>query len=201
VNDRPAAAAAEQRLYRRALHDLKAVDLAAYRAVERTHTPALDVPLRRLSLLANHSKLSFGVAAALFAFGGRRGRLAALSGVAALGLNSFIVNVPLKYAGRRARPDRTTDEGYEHRHVDMPSSTSFPSGHSASAFAFAQAVAAWRPELGLPLRLLAAAVAYSRVHTGVHYPGDVLAGSLVGMAIGEGTGRAAKLIERRVRAR
>ena len=79
----------------------------------------------------------------------------------------------------------------------MPTSTSFPSGHSASGFAFAQAVAATRPELGLPLRGLAAVVAYSRVHTGVHYPGDVLAGSLVGMAIGEGTARAARSLLRR----
>ena len=41
------------------------------------------------------------------------------------------------------------------------------------------------PLLGLPLRSVAAAVAYSRVHTGVHYPGDVLVGSIVGAAVGE----------------
>ena len=77
----------------------------------------------------------------------------------------------------------------------MPSSTSFPSGHSASAFAFAIAVGAFLPGLGVPLRFLAAGVAYSRVHTGVHYPGDAVVGSLVGASIG---GLVASRVRRRV---
>jgi membrane-associated phospholipid phosphatase len=181
----------------RFLDELKRMDLAVYRAVEGTDTPALDAPLRQLSRFANHAKLWLAVAVVLSAFGGRSGRRAALTGVAAVGVNSFVVNVPLKALGRRSRPPRSTDEELDERHVHMPTSTSFPSGHSASGFAFAQAVAATRPELGLPLRGLAAAVAYSRVHTGVHYPGDVLAGSLIGMALGEGTARGARWILRR----
>jgi membrane-associated phospholipid phosphatase len=61
----------------------------------------------------------------------------------------------------------------------MPSSTSFPSGHAASAFAFAYAVTRDLPGLAVPIGLLAGAVAYSRVHTGVHYPGDVVIGSIL----------------------
>jgi len=182
------------------LRELERVDLAVYRAVERTHTPALDAPLRQISRLANHAKLWLAIAALLFMFGGRSGRRAALTGAAAVGVNSFIVNVPLKFMGRRERPARSTDDDLEERHVRMPTSTSFPSGHSASGFAFAQAVAAIRPELGPPLRGLAAVVAYSRVHTGVHYPGDVLAGSLIGMAIGEGTARASRRLSRKLTA-
>jgi undecaprenyl-diphosphatase len=68
----------------------------------------------------------------------------------------------------------------------MPTSTSFPSGHAASGFAFAAAIGRDQPWLGVALRFLAATVAYSRVHTGVHYPGDIVVGSL----IGEGTGQA-----------
>jgi undecaprenyl-diphosphatase len=68
----------------------------------------------------------------------------------------------------------------------MPTSTSFPSGHAASGFAFAAAIGRDQPWLGLALRFLAAAVAYSRVHTGVHYPSDAVVGAL----IGEGTGQA-----------
>ena len=79
----------------------------------------------------------------------------------------------------------------------MPTSTSFPSGHSASAFAFAGAVAGSIPVLGAPLRGLATAVAYSRVHTGVHYPGDVIVGSVVGATIGEATALAARALRRR----
>ncbi len=48
------------------------------------------------------------------------------------------------------------------------------------AFAFAYAVGRHLPELAVPIRLLAGGVAYSRVHTGVHYPGDVVIGSIVG---------------------
>ncbi len=58
----------------KALHELAQVDLAVYRAIAGTPTPTLDEPLRRLSGLANHSKLWVGAAAALFAFGGPRGR-------------------------------------------------------------------------------------------------------------------------------
>lgn len=184
-----------------ALHELGQIDLAVYRAVASTPTPTLDEPLRRLSGLANRSKLWFGVAGALGAFGGRPGRRAALTGLAALGVNSAVVNLPMKFASRRARPDRDAAGVPAERHVPMPTSTSFPSGHSASAFAFATAVASSQPLLGVPLRALAAGVAYSRVHTGVHYPGDVVVGTLIGMTIGQTTALADRAIRRRLRRR
>jgi undecaprenyl-diphosphatase len=68
--------------------------------------------------------------------------------------------------------------------VRTPSSSSFPSGHSASAFAFATAVGGEIPALAPVLVPMAATVAYSRVHTGVHYPSDVAAGFVVGVACG-----------------
>ena len=183
-----------------ALHELGQVDLAVYRAIAGTPTPTLDEPLRRLSGLANHSKLWMAIAGALLAFGGRAGRRAALTGLVAVGVNSAVVNLPMKFASGRARPDRDAAGVPAERHVPMPTSTSFPSGHSASAFAFATAVASSQPALGVPLRGLAAAVAYSRVHTGVHYPGDVVVGSLVGMTIGQATALAARVLRRPRRA-
>jgi undecaprenyl-diphosphatase len=69
----------------------------------------------------------------------------------------------------------------------MPSSTSFPSGHAAAAFAFATGVGHVLPAAAIPLRGLAALVGYSRVHTGVHYPGDVVAGALMGTALAQFT--------------
>ena len=66
----------------------------------------------------------------------------------------------------------------------MPSSTSFPSGHSASAAAFAVAVGDLLPALKLPLRGAASVVASSRVYAGVHYLGDVLVGVTVGALLG-----------------
>jgi membrane-associated phospholipid phosphatase len=182
-------------------HELSDVDRAIYRAIASTPTPRLDEPLRRLSRLANHSKLWLGAAGALFLVGGRAGRRAAVTGLVAVGVNSAVVNLPLKFATERSRPDRETAGVPEERWVPMPTSTSFPSGHSASGFAFAGAVAGSMPGLAIPLRGLAAAVAYSRVHTGVHYPGDVVVGSLIGATIGEATSLAARaLIRRRTRA-
>ena len=162
------------------LRELGAVDRAVYEAVTRTPTAALDGPMRRLSDAANGSRLWLGIAAAMAVFGGRRGRQAALEGVVSIGVTSAVVNLGLKPVYARRRPDRADDEQLQARHVAMPSSTSFPSGHAASAFAFAYAVGRHLPGLAVPIRLLAAAVAYSRVHTGVHYPGDVVVGSVTG---------------------
>jgi membrane-associated phospholipid phosphatase len=162
------------------LRELGAVDRAVYEAVARTPTAALDGPVRRLSDAANGSRLWLGIAAAMAVFGGGRGRQAALEGVVSIGVTSAVVNLGLKPVYARRRPDRADDEQLQARHVAMPSSTSFPSGHAASAFAFAYAVGRHLPGLAVPIRLLAAAVAYSRVHTGVHYPGDVVVGSVTG---------------------
>jgi membrane-associated phospholipid phosphatase len=69
------------------------------------------------------------------------------------------------------------------RRVRMPKTRSFPSGHAASGFAFATGVATEAPLAGGLLTALAALVAYSRVHTGVHYPSDVVAGAVIGAAL------------------
>jgi undecaprenyl-diphosphatase len=183
------------------LHDLGQLDVAVYRAVAQTPTPSLDAPLRRLTGWANNSKLWLLIAAGLFALGGKPGRRAAITGVAALGMNSAIVNIPVKLASGRARPDREAAQVPDERRVPMPTSTSFPSGHSASGFAFADAVAAPLPAAAIPIRGLAVVVAYSRVHTGVHYPGDVIVGALIGGTIGESVGAVARRLTRRRRLR
>ena len=146
----------------------------------RTPTGALDGPVRRLSGVADRSKLWLAIAAVVAVAGGRRGRRAALEGVVAIGVTSATVNLGVKPIARRRRPERAQPALFEDRHVPMPRSASFPSGHAASAFAFAYAVGRHLPALAMPIRLLATAVAYSRVHTGVHYPGDVIVGSVTG---------------------
>jgi membrane-associated phospholipid phosphatase len=163
-----------------ALRELGAIDRAVYEAVARTPTATLDGPVRQLSAAADGSRLWLAIAAVVALVGGGRGRRAALEGVVAIGVTSATVNLGLKPVASRRRPDRARPALFEDRHVPMPASTSFPSGHAASAFAFAYAVGRHLPGLALPIRLLAAAVAYSRVHTGVHYPGDVVIGSVTG---------------------
>jgi undecaprenyl-diphosphatase len=122
--------------------------------------------------------------------GGRSGRRAAVEGLACIAVTSAVVNLGVKQVGQRSRPDREGVGVPEARHVTMPTSLSFPSGHSASAFAFATGVAHGLPVAGVPLHGLAGVVAYSRVHTGVHFPGDVVVGSMIGTVVAQLTLRA-----------
>ena len=172
------------------LEDAEKLDVAVYAAIARTPSPALDGAMSRLSRAANYSRLSLASAAALATVGGREGRRAAVRGLASVAATSAIVNLVLKPVSRRRRPDRVVQEVPVARQVRMPSSRSFPSGHAAAAFAFAYGVGRVSPAVAIPLRGLAALVAYSRVHTGVHYPGDVIAGALIGVTLAEATTRA-----------
>jgi len=181
--------------------DLGRLDRAVYGVIADTPTPNLDVPLRELSSLANHSKIWFAIAGGLALFGGETGRRAALAGVVSIGAASLITNAVVKPLARRRRPDREGEDVPDAREVPMPTSTSFPSGHSASAFAFAAAVGKEIPAITGPLRGLAGAVAYSRVHTGVHYPTDVIIGSIIGASIGDATLALLRFAKRRHTAR
>lgn len=176
---------------RQAGHEVLELDRAVYAAVHATPTPQIDHALARISRAADRSLLWMGVAGALAVSGGRR-RRAALVGVAAIGATSATVNLLVKPGPRRGRPSL---EGSVRTHgVRMPGSHSWPSGHTASAFAFSTAVGAGVPELDTALRLAATAVAYSRVHTGVHFPGDVMAGALIGAGMGSLTYHLARRI-------
>jgi membrane-associated phospholipid phosphatase len=160
---------------------VRETDHELYDAIAEAGTPKVDASLRALSKAANYSRLWMATAGALAVFGGPTGRRAAVTGMVSVGLTSAAVNQGFKRVFHRDRPTRL--ERDFNRHVRMPESTSFPSGHSASAFAFAQGVSDTMPWTGLGV--VAAAVAYSRVHTGVHYPLDVAAGAIIGMGLGQ----------------
>ena len=169
------------------LDEAERLDVAVYSAIADTPTPRLDSAMRRLSHAANYSRLSMASGAVLAIAGGAKGRRAAFIGLASVAATSAFVNVVVKPLGRRPRPDRVGEEVPAARHVEMPTSRSFPSGHTAAAVAFAGGVGSVLPAAGIPLHALAALVAYSRVHTGVHYPGDVLAGAVIGAMIADVT--------------
>ena len=160
--------------------ELDTVDRAVYQTIGATRTPLLDVVMARLSNAANYGRLWLGCAVVIATVGGRRGRRAAVLGLASLGVASAVSNVVAKPLLARGRPERDAATINDDRWVRMPTSPSLPSGHSASAFAFATAVGSQLPALSIPLRVLAAAVAYSRVHTGVHFPADTVFGSVIG---------------------
>ncbi|GGV35743.1 phosphoesterase [Streptomyces longisporoflavus] len=155
------------------------LDRQTFDAVATRHWPGADRLLPRLSRSANHGLLWFGVGAGIAATGSPRARRAALRGSMSLALASATINTLGKRSVRRARP--LLDGVPLMRQLKrQPVTTSFPSGHSASAAAFATGVALESRAWGAGVAPLAGAVALSRVYTGVHFPSDVLAGAALG---------------------
>lgn len=178
----------QRRVRRLVPRPIRRADLAVFRAVARTRFPLVGPLLPRLSNAANHSRLWMAVAALLAATGGRRGRRGAGRGLLAVGVTSALTNLPAKLITGRVRPDLAVVPEIR-RLARVPASTSFPSGHSASAFAFAVGASLEEPRVRAPLLALAGAVATSRVYTGVHYPGDAIVGSAIGVAVARATTR------------
>ena len=145
------------------------------------HLPpsAFDGLCRRVGRAADHSRLWFAIAAVLVARKGAT-RRAGLRGIAAIAGASMSASLVGKRMFPRRRPAAELLP-VARRMVRRPTSSSFPSGHAASAFAFASAVSMEHRGVGAVVFPLATLVGYSRVHTGVHWPSDVAAGAAIGV--------------------
>lgn len=144
------------------------------------HTPTSD---RYVSVLSDLGEgvgwVAGGVALAIL--GGSRGRRAGLASAAASLAATYIVQQRVKPLFRRERPFVNR----EARVVgSRPSDHSFPSGHSASSFAAATALAFFYPRAAPVAYSVATGVAVSRVHLGVHFPSDAAVGGVIGIGIG-----------------
>lgn len=161
---------------------LGTLDREVFEAVAESPSPLLDNVMPNLTRAADHSKLWLAIAAGLGAVGSTAVRRGAARGVVSLAVTSLLTNQVAKRVWRRPRPDRTLIP-LARRTRRVPTSHSLPSGHSASAAAFAVGVGLESPPVGFALSLLAGLVGLSRVATGAHYPGDVFAGFGIGAAI------------------
>lgn len=104
----------------------------------------------------------------------------ALRIVAAMSLESGLVNGPIKSVFRRARP--VSDVPRPHR-LRQPRTTSFPSGHASAAAVFA--VVAGQDDPLWPLyAAVATTVAVSRIYVRIHHASDVVGGAITGVALG-----------------
>ncbi|MGN7251019.1 bifunctional phosphatase PAP2/diacylglycerol kinase family protein [Arthrobacter sp. SAFR-014] len=167
-----------RRMLRRGPGWVAVLDRTMMRAVSGLPGGHHDTFFRRLSASANKGKLWFGVAAVAAAIPGRT-RRAAVHGLLAQGVASAVTNLVFKTLLPRARPLPEHLPVFRFVHP-QPTSSSMPSGHSASAVAFALGTGMVQPVLGALVAPVAAGVAYSRVHTGAHWPSDVLFGSAIG---------------------
>jgi membrane-associated phospholipid phosphatase len=173
-------------------------DKRAFDLIARADLPVLDALLPRLSSAADKAMLWGLVAGVLMMTGRPRLQRAGVRGLLAISLASPAANLIAKQAFRRPRP--LTDLIPLIRRRRVPASSSLPSGHSASAVAFAVAVAKDVPlPVATPVSLLAAGVAASRVYVGAHYPGDVIMGVAIGAAAGWGALACGRWLERAVR--
>jgi membrane-associated phospholipid phosphatase len=140
------------------------------------HTPELDRAVGRFTLLGEHAAvwLAIGAVGQVMDARRRRGWRRATGTVA----GTYALNTAIKLVVRRRRPQPAQLPAL----IDTPTTLSFPSAHASTAFAGALAYS--RVGLpALPLYALAAGLAYSRLYLGVHYPSDVLAGTMLGTAV------------------
>ncbi|WP_260333524.1 phosphatase PAP2 family protein [Streptomyces beigongshangae] len=142
--------------------------------------PGLHQALSIVEEMAQGSKLWCAAAAVMACTGGRRGRTAAVAGLASVAAAQLLSNGVGKQLVERRRPPK---EWIPHDEVeDRPDSSSFPSGHTAAALAFTAAVVPTWPVAGALCAVPAAMVAVERVQSGAHYPSDVAAGAAIGLA-------------------
>lgn len=168
-------------LFRR-LRPLQAVDAFAFVQINQLpHTPQSDRLMSRLSWVMTGGTGWFLVLALGVMLDRSRGWKAALTVAPALWLATATVEYPIKKWFRRRRPFVALVQAIIVGR--KPGSYSFPSGHSAAAFAGATLLAREYPGGTRGFFGLAALVAFSRIYLGAHYPGDVLSGSLLGSVL------------------
>jgi undecaprenyl-diphosphatase len=160
----------------------RSVDYSIYKAIDGTGPDFLHAPMR---FAANDLVFAIVALVALtFLIPWRERRLerriGAVMATAAGGLALLLVQ-PISNAVERARP--FVDHPHAKLLISHARDPGFPSDHATGAFAMATALWFYDRTIGALALLLAAIVAFARVYVGVHYPADVVAGALIGIAV------------------
>lgn len=165
---------------------LQAVDARLFLVVNHLpHPPLVNQLMYALTVIMNGGwGWVLGLVAAAI-MDKRRGLQALRQVVPPLWFATMTVEYPIKYYFRRRRP--FIDIVQAIAVGKKPGTYSFPSGHSAAAFAGAWLIRRHYPKLTALWYTIAALVGFSRIYLGAHYPGDVLSGALSGTVVAEAT--------------
>jgi undecaprenyl-diphosphatase len=176
-----------ERLRRAVLKRLKPLDALDANLFVRInhlpHTPLLNQFFYKLTAVFNGGAAWFALMAVILCWDRRRGWRIVRESAVPLALATATVEYPVKSYFRRKRPFITLIQAIVIG--QKPGSWSFPSGHSATAFAGAWLLSRYFPRQRPWFYLVASLVAFSRIYLGKHYPGDVLFGSAAGIALAE----------------
>lgn len=163
------------------LHELSQIELELLHAVRAfSDSQFIADALLLVSSLGDAGLVWIVIAAMLLIF--PHTRRASVAMLTALFLNWLICNVWAKPFFARLRPCDITDRITPL--IECPSDFSFPSGHTSSSFAAALALMVLFPRAGCIALAGATLMAFSRLYLFVHFPSDVIAGALLGLACG-----------------
>ena len=163
---------------------LLSFDLAVFSWIQSMQNPILTPVLTVISLLGTKGAIFFLLGFVLLVF--RKTRYVGVAVLGALAITTVCNSVIVKELLARPRPFNLDYDWWQAVYrwpgfVDQPDSFSFPSGHTAAAFAAATAVLFKSRKGGIPLLLFAVVMGFSRVYLEVHYCTDVLFGALFGV--------------------
>ncbi|WP_111766924.1 phosphatase PAP2 family protein [Nakamurella deserti] len=182
-----ATGASVRAMARRAAAEVARWDDLAFRRLATVENVVLDRATPVVTRLSDHSGVWVLVAAGMAATRRPPAVRSAAHGLVTIAVTSLLANQGLKRVIVRRRPPRQLVPAT--RRAPAKSSSSFPSGHTASAIAFLVVVARRRRRSTAPLAASATVVGLARVSTGLHYPSDVLAGAVIGAVIGTASRR------------
>lgn len=111
----------------------------------------------------------------------RERRSGAVLATASAGI-ALLINQPIAHVVDRMRP-YLAHPTHAHLLISRSHDPSFPSDHASGAFALAFGIWLYDRTMGTVLLIIGALLAFSRVYVGTHYPGDVIAGALIGIAV------------------
>ncbi len=162
-------------------------DLSVFQWVQTIHGGFLDKLMVVITTLGENGIIFIAIALALLCT--KKYRKAGVAIIAALLVMEVGNNLILKTIFARPRPFNLDPTVYSWWHevykfpdlVSRPTSYSFPSGHTSSAFAAGIALLWYDRKFGIPLTIFAAVMGFSRIYVEVHYCTDVLIGALVGV--------------------